>query len=89
MISIFILDYIVFLNTFRPRKIMSLRERTKVLRGFDGAEGVEVFCDGMRTYYNYIRPHQGIGRLTPAQIANIPINLMGSKWEKIIGLAGG
>ena len=41
----------------------------------------------MQTYYNYIRPHQGIGGLTPAQMANIPINLMGNRWETMIGLA--
>jgi len=45
------------------------------------------FIKGMQTYYNYIRPHQGIGGLTPAQMANIPINLMGNRWETMIGLA--
>jgi hypothetical protein len=43
----------------------------------------------MQTYYNYIRPHQGIGGLTPAQMANIPINLMGNRWETMIGMASG
>jgi len=45
------------------------------------------FAEGMQTYYNYIRPHQGINGLTPAQMANIPINLMGNRWETMIGLA--
>jgi len=31
--------------------------------------------------------HQGIRGLTPAQMANIPINLMGNRWETMIGLA--
>jgi len=41
----------------------------------------------MQVYYNYIRPHQGIFGLTPAQMANIPIDLTGNRWEKMIGLA--
>jgi len=41
----------------------------------------------MQTYYNYIRPHQGIGGMIPAQLANIPINLTGNRWETIIELA--
>jgi len=45
------------------------------------------FTTGMQTYYNYIRPHQGIGGMVPAQLANIPINLTGNRWETMIGLA--
>ncbi len=41
----------------------------------------------MQIYYNYIRPHQGIGGIVPAPLANIPINLMGNRWETMIGLA--
>ena len=31
--------------------------------------------------------NSGIEGLTPAQVADIPINLMGNRWEKMIGLA--
>ncbi len=41
----------------------------------------------MQTYYNYLRPHQGIGGMVPAQMASIPINLIGNRWETMIGLA--
>jgi hypothetical protein len=44
--------------------------------------GAQEFAAGMQTYYNYIRQHQGIGGLTPAQMANIPINLMGNQEKK-------
>jgi hypothetical protein len=47
------------------------------------------FTAGMQMYYNYIRPHMGITGLTPAQMAKIPINLMGNRWETMIGLAVG
>jgi hypothetical protein len=41
----------------------------------------------MQVYYNYIRPHQGIGGLTPAEMANIPIDLTGNRGERMIEIA--
>src|SRR5208283_3932247 len=74
-------------NNILERLNGTFRERTKVVRSFDSAMGAEDFAAGMQTYYNYIRPHQGIGGLVPAQLANIPINLTGNRWETMIGLA--
>ena len=54
---------------------------TKVVRSFDSGIGAAEFAAGMQTYYNYIRPHQGIGGMTPAQMANIPMNLTGNRWD--------
>ncbi len=76
-------------NNILERLNGTFRERTKVMRSLDSSFGAEEFVAGMQTYYNYIRPHQGIGGLTPAQMANIPINLMGNRWETMIGLAIG
>jgi len=74
-------------NNILERLNGTFRERTKVVRSFDSPVGAVEFAAGMQTYYNYIRPHQGIGGLTPAQMANIPINLLGNRWETMIGLA--
>jgi len=74
-------------NNILERLNGTFRERTKVVRSFDNGIGAEEFAAGMQTYYNYIRPHQGIGGMTPAQLANIPINLVGNRWETMIGLA--
>ena len=74
-------------NNIVERLNGTFRERTKVFRSLDSSVGAQEFVAGMQTYYNYIRPHQGIGGLTPAQMANIPINLMGNRWETMIGLA--
>lgn len=74
-------------NNILERLNGTFRERTKVMRSLDSSLGAEEFVAGMQTYYNYIRPHQGIGGLTPAQMANIPINLLGNRWETMIGLA--
>jgi len=74
-------------NNILERLNGTFRERTKVMRSLDSSVGAQEFVTGLQTYYNYIRPHQGIGGLTPAQMANIPINLMGNRWETMIGLA--
>lgn len=76
-------------NNILERLNGTFRERTKVLRSLDSSVGAQEFVAGMQTYYNYIRPHQGIGGLTPAQMANIPLNLTGNRWETMIGLASG
>jgi len=41
----------------------------------------------MQTYYDYIRPHQGINGIMPAQMANIPLDLTGNRWMTMISLA--
>jgi transposase-like protein len=74
-------------NNILERLNGTFRERTKVVRSFDSELGAAEFAAGMQTYYNYIRPHQGIGGMVPAQMANIPINLLGNRWETMIGLA--
>ena len=74
-------------NNILERLNGTFRERTKVMRSLNSAMDAEDFAAGLQTYYNYIRPHSGINGLTPAQMANIPINLMGNRWETMIGLA--
>ena len=55
------------------------------IRGFRHQKILDVFVAGMQSFYNYIRPHSGIKGMTPAQMANIPINLMGNRWETMMG----
>lgn len=61
----------------------TFRERTKVVRSFDNPVGAIEFAAGMQTYYNYIRPHQGIGGLTPAEMAGIVVEGE-NKWMTLI-----
>lgn len=65
----------------------TIRERTKVMRGFDNDIGTQEFCGGIQTYYNYIRPHQGLNGLTPALAAGIPFGMEGNRWIRMIELA--
>jgi putative transposase len=74
-------------NNILERLNGTFRERTKVVRSFDSGLGATEFAAGMQTYYNYIRPHQGINGMTPAQMAGVPIDLAGNRWMKMIGLA--
>jgi len=74
-------------NNILERLNGTFRERTKVMRSLDSGAGAAEFAAGMQTYYNYIRPHQGIGGMVPAQMANIPMDLTGNRWMTMIGLA--
>lgn len=74
-------------NNIVERLNGTFRERTKVMRSLDSSCTAAEMMVGFQTYYNYIRPHQGIGGLTPAQMANIPIDLTGNRWMRMIELA--
>jgi transposase-like protein len=74
-------------NNILERLNGTFRERTKVMRSLNGTEGAEDFTQGMQTYYNYIRPHQGINGKTPAEMAQIPVDLTGNRWETMIALS--
>ena len=59
----------------------------KFMRSISTDMGADAYVKGMQTYYSYIRPHQGIGGLTPSQMAHMPIDLDGNRWLKMIELA--
>ena len=71
-------------NNIVERLNGSVRERMKVMRSMDSVRGAVDFTDFYRVYYNYLRPHQGIGGLTPAQLAKLPLDLSGNRWLKMI-----
>ena len=50
------------------------------LRGFKDA-GFQLL-EGMRVHYNHVRPHRGLGKITPGQAAGIKVN--GPKWKTLI-----
>lgn len=51
------------------------------MRGFKGQE--QIFSDGFRTYYNFIRTHQTLGK-TPSEEAGIKLQLDRNKWLSLI-----
>lgn len=65
----------------------SVRERTKVMRGFDKPHSARKILDLWTTYYNFIRPHLSLGT-TPAEASgiNLPPN-GGNRWLELIKLS--
>ena len=49
----------------------TLKDRTKVMRGFKDIDTLLQFTDGFLVYYNFLRPHEGLDGKTPAEIAKI------------------
>jgi transposase InsO family protein len=41
------------------------------MRGLDDIETAQTMMDGLRIYYNFLRPHGALNGKTPAQKANI------------------
>ena len=52
----------------------TIRQRNKVMRGLDNKQTAQTMLDGMRIYYNFLRPHSALGGKTPAQKAQIESN---------------
>lgn len=73
-------------NNIVERLNGTVRERTKVMRGFDSDKTAETLMEGNRIYYNYLRPHQALEGKTPAEKAGIDLKLDGNKnkWQEII-----
>lgn len=65
----------------------TIRDRTKIMRGFHGSlESAKAIMKGMEIYYNYIRKHQGIDK-TPQEEAMPVLDLGLNKWLSLIRLA--
>lgn len=47
----------------------TLKDRLKPMRGMDRNANFQLILDGFVFYYNYLRPHTGIGGKTPAEAA--------------------
>lgn len=71
-------------NNLVERLHGTIRERTKVMRGFDNENSASTLVDGERIYYNFIRPHMSLDERTPAEAACIDLKLGESKWMNLI-----
>ena len=49
----------------------TIKDRTKVLRGFKNKETAEHLLDGFLVHYNFFRPHMTLKDRTPAEVAGI------------------
>ena len=69
-------------NNMVERLHGTIRQRSKSMRGLDDKETAQTMMDGMRIYYNFIRPHTALNGKTPAQKANIETDQ--AKWMTLI-----
>jgi len=70
-------------NNMVERLHGTIRQRNKVMRGLDDEATAQTMMDGIRIYYNFIRPHMALGGRTPAEQAKIT-ELKGNKWRSLI-----
>jgi putative transposase len=59
-----------------------VRDREKVMRGLKKSSDTKIL-DGYQIYHNYIRPHAGIGNVTPAEKCGIKVEGE-NKWKTLI-----
>ncbi|MBI4362264.1 MAG: DDE-type integrase/transposase/recombinase [Euryarchaeota archaeon] len=71
-------------NNILERLNGTVRERLKVMRGFDAEATAGATLEGWRFYYNYVRPHMGLDGMTPAQAATITVPTEGNRWMSLI-----
>jgi putative transposase len=69
-------------NNMVERLHGTIRQRNKVMRGLDDIETAQTMMDGLRIYYNFIRPHGALNGKTPAQKANIETDK--AEWMALI-----
>jgi putative transposase len=56
-------------NNAVERVNKTIKGRVKVMEKFSSAKGAGLLANGIRIYYNFVRPHSGIGGKTPAEAA--------------------
>ena len=66
----------------------SIRDRTKIIRGFHGSlESARAIMKGYEIYYNFVRKHKGIDNKTPQEEAIPELTLSTNKWLSLIKLS--
>lgn len=58
-----------FKNNPIERYHNTVRENTKIMRGFVNIQTAKEYFDFFRNYYNFLRPHKSLNWMTPAQKA--------------------
>jgi len=60
----------------------TLKDRLKPMRGMDRNTNMQLILDGFVFYYNYLRPHMGLGGKTPAEAAKTEYPYQ--SWKEIV-----
>lgn len=71
-------------NNRSERLNQTVKKRVKNAIHFNSESGIEAFVKAFEIYYNFIRPHQALGNITPAEKAGI---MPKTSWKDLIILA--
>ena len=77
-----------FVNRPIERYHNEIREKLKARRGLGNDESAQTFSELLKINHNFVKPHQGLNGKTPAQAANINLNLGDDKYLDLIKQAG-
>ncbi len=69
-------------NEWAERLNNTVRERTKIQRGWKKDD--TPLREGQRLYYNFIREHQGLEGLTPAEMAGLYQASGRNRWMELL-----
>ncbi|MFC1982393.1 integrase core domain-containing protein [Chloroflexota bacterium] len=61
----------------------TLKDRLKPMRGMDRNTKFQLILEGFVFFYNYLRPHMGIGGKTPAEAAKVDYPY--KNWGDVVG----
>lgn len=75
-----------FKNNPIERYFNTVKQRYKTCRGLDNTKSAKRFFDFLTIYYNFIRKHMTLKGKTPAQAANINLNLKRDRFRSLIEL---
>ena len=68
--------------TLMERYHVTLRDRTKVMRGMQNMDAAELIMRGWRVHYNFFKPHQDLNHKTPREAAHA--DSPHKSWEDVI-----
>jgi transposase-like protein len=60
----------------------TLKDRTKIIRGFKNLKTAELLTDAWLIHYNFFKEHESLGNIPPAQRMRIPIPFR--SWAEIV-----
>ncbi|MBM2824759.1 MAG: Integrase catalytic protein [Dehalococcoidales bacterium] len=64
----------------------TIKERTKIIRGFKSYDTAELLMDGFLIHYNFFRPHMSLNGRTPAEVAGIKLPI--KNWTDLVRKVG-
>ena len=73
-----------FVNRPIERYHNEIRENTKTRRGLGNDESAQDFTELLKINHNFVKPHEGLKGKTPAQAANVDLNLGENKYLDLI-----